>query len=349
MTFGISGNGLSACALAGALALAPTVHAQGVADMKRGGSGSTVQGAAGPGGAQDASSALERCEKPMATVAVADPSGEILKALTPTVGSLAPLIRIMIQQSNCFLVVERSVGLQNISKEERELARAGVLRQGSNVGGGQMIPIDYILTPAVVFSGDNVGGGHVIGSVIGGLFGSGGARLGTLVGGAGVQVKEAQTSMMLTDARSSVQVAAAEGSAKKADFSAGESVPKGASAGFGGFWKTAAGKVLAASLAENYNGIVRAVRGDPSLQRNVATLATEAATITKVGAFSEGDLLRPKIAGVRVLAKPSDPGDAVATLAREDELIFTGQEQDGFVSVETAKGGGWVKKILVTK
>ena len=32
-----------------------------------------------------------------------------------------------------------------------------------------------------------------------------------------------------------------------------------------------------------------------------------------------------------------------------DELIFMGKEQDGFVHVETRKGAGWVKKVLVTK
>jgi len=37
----------------------------------------------------------------------------------------------------------------------------------------------------------------------------------------------------------------------------------------------------------------------------------------------------------------------VATLAKGEELIFMGKEQDGFVQVETTKGGGWVKKVLV--
>jgi hypothetical protein len=30
-------------------------------------------------------------------------------------------------------------------------------------------------------------------------------------------------------------------------------------------------------------------------------------------------------------------------------LIFLGKEQDGFLHVETAKGGGWVKKVLVAR
>jgi len=48
------------------------------------------------------------------------------------------LIRMMIQQSNCFIVVERGAGMQNLM-QERQLASAGETRQGSNMGGGQMV------------------------------------------------------------------------------------------------------------------------------------------------------------------------------------------------------------------
>ena len=37
------------------------------------------------------------------------------------------------------------------------------------------------------------------------------------------------------------------------------------------------------------------------------------------------------------------------TLGKTDELIFMGKEQDGFVNVETSKGSGWVKKVLISK
>ncbi|HMH54478.1 MAG TPA: CsgG/HfaB family protein [Candidatus Acidoferrum sp.] len=63
----------------------------------------------------------------------------------------------MIQQSNCFLVVERGLGMQNLM-QERALSKSGELRQDSNMGGGQMVTADYVLTPAVVFSQDDAGG-----------------------------------------------------------------------------------------------------------------------------------------------------------------------------------------------
>jgi len=337
--------------LAGGLALAAlTAEAQGLTDMKKGEGGSAVQGSAGTSGAVGAASDLEHCDKPMGTVAVVEPQNEVTYALTRYhLGSPTGLIRLMIQQSNCFLVVERGIGMRNMM-QERSLAESGQLRQGSNMGGGQMATADYIMTPAVVFSEDNAGGvGGALGGAVGSLFGSGGRALGALAGG--LKFKEAQTSMLLADSRSGLQVAAAEGSAKKADFRLGGLLAAGGVGGaLGGYENTNEGKVIAASLADNYNGIVRAVRGNPSLQRDVASLSQEAGKRTKAGAvFNEGDVLRPKIGNVKLLPQPSDQGQPIATLAKGEELIFTGKEQDGFVNVETAKGGGWVKKILVTR
>jgi hypothetical protein len=337
---------LPAGVLVSTLAVAMTVFAQGITDMKKGEGGSAVQGSAGPGGSSDAPSDLERCDKPMGTVAVVEPQNNVALALSRyKLGSPTGLIRLMVQQSNCFLVVERGAGMQNLM-QERALADSGQLRQGSNMGGGQMVTADYVLTPAVVFSENNAGG---VGGAVGSFFGTGGRVLGALAGG--LQFKEAQTSMLPADARSSLQVAAAEGSAKKADFRLGGMLAGAGTAGaLGGYANTNEGKVIAASFADNYNGIVRSVRANPSLQRDVASLAEEAGKRTKSGAvFNEGDVLRPKLANVKLLAQPSDQSDAIAMLARGEELIFLGKEQDGFLSVETAKGGGWVKKVLVAR
>jgi Curli production assembly/transport component CsgG len=340
-------HGLVGGVAVGVLAVATIAWAQGITDMKKGEGGSAVQGSSGPSGAQGAASDLERCDKPMGAVAVVEPQDQIIYALSRyRLGSPVGLIRLMIQQSNCFLVVERGRGMQNLM-QERALGKAGELRQDSNMGGGQMVTADYVLTPSVVFSQDDAGG---VGAGIGGMFGTAGRVFGAVAGG--LQFKEAQTSMLLADARSTVQVAAAEGSAKKADFRLGGLLGGAgvAVAGLGGYEKTAEGKMIAASFADNYNGIVRSVRGNPSLQRNVGTLDKEAGTVAKVGAvFSEGDVVRPKIGNVRLLALPSDDATIVATLGRGEELIFMGKEKDGFVSVETSKGGGWVKKILIAK
>jgi hypothetical protein len=169
----------------------------------------------------------------------------------------------------------------------------------------------------------------------------------------GLKFKEAQTSMLVADARSGVQVASAQGSSKKADLNLGAAIfGGGAGGGIGGYGNTNEGKIVAASFADNYNNIVRAVRNDPTLHRDVGTLAQEATAggTTKAGAvFNEGDVLYPKIAGVKIMGSPTEAGKVLATLDKGEELIYMGAEQEGFLKVESGKGGGWVKKILVAK
>ncbi len=334
---------------AAGLALSAATLAAGITETKKGEGGSDVQGSAGTAGAVEASDDLERCDKPMGAMAVVEPQDMIIQSLARyNLQSPVGLIRMMIQQSNCFIVVERGVGMQNMM-QERALAEGGEMRQGANMGGGQMVPADFIMTPSVVFSENNSGG---MGGALGGLLGGrGGAVLGAVAGG--LKFKEAQTSMLVADARSGVQVAAAEGSAKKADFRLGGLLLGGGAGGaLGGYTNTNEGKIIAASYADNFNSIVRAVRNDPSLQRDVGTLAQEAAAggSNKGGAvFNEGDVLYPKINNVKLMGGPSDGAKTLATLAKGEEMIFMGEEQDGFVKVESGRGGGWVKKILITR
>lgn len=335
--------GVAACAL---LCLPMLAGAQGVLGQQKGQGGTEVQGSAGPGGSQG-DNGLEHCDKPMGALAVVEPQDYVSQSLS-RYGLQSPtgLIRMMVQQSNCFIVVERGIGMQNMM-QERALQESGELRQNSNMGGGQMVSADFVLTPAVVFSENNAGG---VGGALGGLIGgSGGRVLGAVAGG--LKFKEAQTSMLVADARSGVQVAAAEGSSRKADLRIGAALFGSSAAGaLGGYANTNEGKVIAASLMDNYNNIVRSVRGQPSLQRDVGTLADEAGKKVKGGAvFNEGDTIVPKIGNLKVFSSPSDSSKTVATLGKGEEMIFMGEEQGGYLKVETGSGGGWVKKVLVTR
>jgi hypothetical protein len=319
--------------------------AQGITGNKQGQGGTVVQGAAGTRGSTG-DTGLEHCDKPMGAMAVVEPQDFIIASLRQyKLGSPVGLIRMMIQQSNCFIVVERGIGMQN-AMQERALQQSGQLRADSNVGGGQMVTADFIMTPAVVFSEGNAGG--VGGAAVGGLFGR---TVGAIAGG--LKFKEAQTSMLVADARSTVQVAAAEGSTRKADMRLGGALfGGGGGAAAGGYGNTNEGKIIAAAFMDNYNNIVNAVRGDPSLQRNVGTLAQEAAAggQRQAGAvFGEGDVLGPKIAGVKMLATPADGAKEVAVLARADEVVVIGKEENGFINVQGANGTGWGKIVLVTK
>ncbi|MGH8178728.1 MAG: CsgG/HfaB family protein [Steroidobacter sp.] len=328
------------------MCFAAAQSADGPLSMKKGSGGTEVQGSAGPGGSQG-DNGLEHCDKPMGALAVVEPQDYVSQSLS-RYGLQSPtgLIRMMVQQSNCFIVVERGQGMQNMM-QERALQESGELRQGSNMGGGQMVSADFVLTPAVVFSENDSGG---VGGALGGLIGGSRGRAIGAVAGA-LKFKEAQTSMLVTDARSGVQVAAAEGSSKKADLKLGVGLfGGGAAAGVGGYANTNEGKVITASFMDNYNNIVKSVRSQPSLQRDVGALADEAGRKTKGGAvFNEGDTIVPKIGNVKLYASPADSASTVATLSKGDEMIFMGEEQGGFLKVESSNGGGWVKKVLVTR
>src|SRR5206468_2046430 len=212
----------------------------------------------------------------------------------------------------------------------------------------QMGTAEFVLTPSVVFSENNAGG---MGGAVGGLLGRKAPVVGAVAGG--LKFKEAQTSMLVADARSGVQVSAAEGSTKKADLRLGGALfGGGGGAAAGGYGNTNEGKIIAAAFMDNYNNIVKVVRSDASLQRNVGSLKEEAAAGGKVkssAVFNEGDVLVPKIANIKLLAQPMETAKALATLGKGDELVVTGEEKDGYIAVQGATASGWVKIVLVQK
>jgi hypothetical protein len=287
---------------------------------------------------------LEKCDKPIGTLAVHEPQNDVIASLRRyQLESPTSLIRMMVQQSNCFTVVERGVAMQNIM-QERQLAQGGELQQGSNMGKGQMVTADYVLTPNVLIAEPNAGG---VGGGIGG-FGRKLGVVGAIAGG--LKFKEAQTSILIADTRTTVQVAAAEGKAKKTDFRLGMLGWGGGAVGaVGGYTNTNEGKVIAASFLDNYNQIVRSVRSNPEMQKAAAS-GGAAASGPKAGAvYNEGDVLAPKIDNVKLLADAADGARAVATLKKGDDVVFLGEEKNGFLKVQGGSAEGWVKKSLVGK
>ncbi|MGQ9724108.1 MAG: peptidoglycan-binding protein [Tepidimonas sp.] len=163
-------------------------------------------------------------------------------------GSTIPVLRLLVQQSNCFIVVERGRAMNNMSME-RQLQQSGELRQGSSFGKGQMVAADYSITPEIIFDQK---GTQNIGAAIGGVAG--------LIAG-GLRKNEASTVLLLTDNRSGVQVSAAEGSSSNTDFSLGGFVVGGSlGAGLGGYTNTPQGKVIVAAFVNAYNQMIQALR-----------------------------------------------------------------------------------------
>ena len=137
--------------------------------------------------------------------------------------------------------------------QERALQKSGKLRKNSNFGRGQSASADFSMSPFITFSNNNRG---VAGGSLVGLLGP----IGAVIGGS-LSFKEASTMLTLIDNRSSVQLAAAEGSAKNTDFGAiGGILGGGLGAVGGGYTNTAEGKVIVAAFTDSYNNLVRAVR-----------------------------------------------------------------------------------------
>ncbi|CAN5921548.1 hypothetical protein BH11PSE8_BH11PSE8_47310 [soil metagenome] len=168
-------------------------------------------------------------------------------------GSTIPVLRLLIQQSNCFVIVERGLAMQNMNTE-RALQQTGEMRADGNFGKGQMVAADYTMSPMITFS-QNTGGA---GGALGGLTKKHGV-LGALMGN--IKTNEASTMLIMIDNRSGVQLAAAEGSAKRSDLDFGAALlgPIGA-AGATSYSKSPQGKIIISAFTDSYNQLVRAVR-----------------------------------------------------------------------------------------
>ena len=236
--------------LTGCLATTPQSNGQ---------SATVGTGSAGGATATGANSKLESCSTTLGTIRLDEQTSAGWYATYISrygTGSTLPVLRLLIQQSNCFIIVDRGRGLA-AGNAERDLMRGAEGRAGSNVGTGQIAAADFTLIPEVIVSdrGGSKGGLSGIGNLLGGKA----ALLGAVAGN--FSSNEAGTVLTLIDNRSSVQLAAAEGYATNTDFGGmaqlfGSSGSGAASA----FTSTPQGKVLMASFADAYNKMVQSVR-----------------------------------------------------------------------------------------
>jgi len=211
--------------------------------------------------AQTVKGELESCTETLGTLAVVeDRNAAWYHTLRDQykVQSTVPLIRMLVQKSNCFVVVERGAAMNNM-RQERELDRSGEMREGSDFGKGQMVAADYSMNPTITFSERDTGG---VGAAIGALshkLGSFGSAAGAVAGR--TKTREAATMLTLVDNRSGVQLAAAEGNSSKTDINVwGGLFGGGAAGGAGGYTNTPEGKVLASAFADAYNNLVKAAK-----------------------------------------------------------------------------------------
>jgi curli biogenesis system outer membrane secretion channel CsgG len=231
-----------------------------LADTPEPGGGSATQatGSAAGEATSGANSQLETCPETLGTVSIDEQTNAGWYSAYQSqyrMGSTIPALRLLIQQSNCFVIVDRGRGLEARTREA-ELMRGEEGRAGSNYGKGQIAAADYTIIPEVILS--DRGGTRAVGG-LGGLFGSIGGAIAGIAGS--ISTNEAGTILTLIDNRSTVQLAAAEGFSKNMDF-AGMGALFGGSAGggAGAYTSTPQGKVIFAAFTDSYNKMVIALR-----------------------------------------------------------------------------------------
>lgn len=235
-----------------------------------------------PAHAQDKSSArkaqekrtaeIPRCTRNLGTVAIVEPDTQWWRELS--LGSPEAILRVFVQQSGCFTLVNRGRSMQNRAME-RALADQGELQADSNIGRGQVKAADYFLQPDIVTTNSNSGGGGV-GAAIGGLLG--GRFLGGLAGGISIKKKEANVTLSVVNARTTVEEALTEGHARKSDIGFGGGGGGGwwggfAAAGGTGYQNTEIGQVIVLAYLDAYTRLVTQLGGLP---QNASAAAPQA-------------------------------------------------------------------------
>jgi curli biogenesis system outer membrane secretion channel CsgG len=206
------------------------------------------------------------CSHRIGTLAIVPPDKEWWRELN--LGSPEAIIKIFVQQSGCFTMVNRDRAM-NSRAMERAMADNGELQRGSNMGRGQVKAADYFLQPDIVSTNKNSGGGGA-GAAVGGLlghFGGWGGAVGALAGSINVKKGEANVTLDLVNARTTEEEALTEGYARKTDISWGAGGGYAswwggfAAAGASGYQNTEIGQVIVLAYLDAYKKLVTQLGG----------------------------------------------------------------------------------------
>ncbi len=271
---------------------------------------------------------VPHCTRRYGTVSVADgddPSGWTQFSLAPP----SKLLKVMIQRSGCFNLVDRGTGL-NAAQRERDIGGGLGLQRGSNVGQGQIKAADYVLVAEIQGANNNVSG-SAIGGLAGGLIGG---RFGGVLGGIRSRKLEANTVLSLTNVRTTETIAAEDGYAAKNDvgFAAGGGLGFfGGAAGAvgGGYENTDVGRIVTLSFIQAYAKLVTSL----NLVQPGATGTAETAPTRSFTAIAPVVMHRTAAASgaaVRTLS----PGAIVYPTGRQDGLWWEVADENDNV--------GWV-------
>lgn len=216
---------------------------------------------------QRAMAEIPRCARPIGVLAIVEPENQWWRQLN--LGSPEAIIRIFVQQSGCFTLVNRGRSMQSRAME-RALADQGELQAGSNLGKGQVKAADYFLEPNIVSTNSNSGGSGLgaAAGALGGLFGGGGRVIGGLAGGINVKKGEANVTLSVVNARTTEEMAV-EGYFRKRDLSWAAGGGAGwwggfAAAGASGYQNTEIGQIIVLAYLDAYKKLVGQLGGLPA-------------------------------------------------------------------------------------
>lgn len=319
---------------------------------------------------------IPRCEQPIGTLAIADgdPGAYDAMELQPP----QTLLRVVVQRSGCFTLVDRGSAAMDAVERERRLASAGSLRRDSNIGGGQMRAADFILLAEVASENDNAGGMGARanarsndreperrsrgGGLLSGALGLGASvATGGLIppnigmsggGGMNSRTQEANTVLSIVNVRTTETLAVSQGYAAKRDINWNISASN-AFGGFvgGGYENTEIGRILAQSFINAYADLVAHVSS-----LNLDLSAADQAPVAEIAmadqdrpSRSSASAEAPVSNGLRVTQSTTlreEPGGAVLRVLRGGQTVHaTGEEDGGWVEViDESDDIGWVQQ-----
>ena len=214
----------------------------------------------------NATQQIPQCARPIGVLAIVEPEDQWWRQLN--LGSPEAIIKVFVQNSHCFTIVNRGRSMASRAME-RAMADQGELQKGSNLGKGQVKAADYFLEPNIVTANNNSGGGGIgaAAGALGGLFGGAGRVIGGIAGGINVKKGEANVTLSVVNARTTEEYVV-EGYARKKDISWGAGGGGGWWGGFAavgghGYQNTAIGQVIVLAYLDAYTKLVGQLGGIP--------------------------------------------------------------------------------------
>jgi len=244
---------------------------------------------------------IPKCTKKLGTLAIVEPDKQWWRELN--LGSPEAIIKLFVQQSGCFSLVNRGAASQS-SAMEKAMAANGDLQRGSNIGKGQTKAADYFLQPDIVSSNKNSGGSKV-GGLLGGFMGG---TFGAIAGGINIKKSEANVTLELVNARTTEDEALTDGYARKSDLSFGGGGGLGwmgglAAVGGGGYQNTDIGQVIVLAYLDAYTKLVTqlgGLSGTPGADAPVRSYAVQQVVTMRKAANAKAAVVRSLPVGATV-------------------------------------------------